>query len=145
MSDAATAPQRVLVTGEAGGIGLAITRAFGAAGARVHLADPDADAVFAATAMAATVTGSVCDTTDAAAVTESPAGAIIVMSSLAGRFGYPTRVAYSTTERALDNQSIRRFTEAADRAALVVFLAGPHGRSISGQILPMDGDSKAAQ
>jgi hypothetical protein len=26
-----------------------------------------------------------------------------------------------------------------------VFLAGPHGRSISGQMLPIDGDSKAAQ
>jgi NAD(P)-dependent dehydrogenase (short-subunit alcohol dehydrogenase family) len=130
---------------------------------------------------------------------ESPAGSIVVMSSLAGRFGYPDRVAYATTkwglvgftktlalelgplgitansihpggvegervrqvlrgraeisgrsvaeetERALDNQSIRRFTEAADIAALVVFLAGPHGRSISGQMLPMDGDSKAAQ
>lgn len=24
-------------------------------------------------------------------------------------------------------------------------LAGPHGRSISGQVLPIDGDSKAAQ
>jgi NAD(P)-dependent dehydrogenase (short-subunit alcohol dehydrogenase family) len=130
---------------------------------------------------------------------ESPAGAIIVMSSLAGRFGYPNRVAYSTTkwglvgftktlalelgpfgitansihpggvegervrnvlkgraqrsgrsladetELALDNQSIRRFTDAEDVAALAVFLAGPHGRSISGQMLPIDGDSKSAQ
>ena len=48
-------------------------------------------------------------------------------------------------ERALDNQSIRQFTEATDIAELVVFLAGPHGRSISGQMLPIDGDSKAAQ
>jgi NAD(P)-dependent dehydrogenase (short-subunit alcohol dehydrogenase family) len=259
MSDPATASQRVLVTGGAGGIGLAIARAFVAAGARVHVADPDADAVSAVTATADAVTGSVCDITDAAAVAamftdlaaalggldvlvnnagiagptapvdeyapeawdavvavnltgtfdvtrraipllkESPAGSIVVMSSLAGRFGYPDRVAYATTkwglvgftktlalelgpfgitansihpggvegervrqvlreraeisgrsvaeetERALDNQSIRRFTEAADIAALVVFLAGPHGRSISGQMLPMDGDSKAAQ
>jgi NAD(P)-dependent dehydrogenase (short-subunit alcohol dehydrogenase family) len=128
----------------------------------------------------------------------SPAGSIIVMSSLAGRFGYPNRIAYSTskwglvgftktlalelgpsgitansihpggvegervrgvlkaraelsgltveeeTEQALDNQSIRRFTDAADIAALAVFLAGPHGRSISGQVLPIDGDSKTA-
>lgn len=29
---------------------------------------------------------------------ESPAGSIIVMSSLAGRFGYPNRIAYSTTK-----------------------------------------------
>ena len=121
------------------------------------------------------------------------------MSSLAGRFGYPDRVAYSTTkwglvgftktlalelgqfgitvnsihpggvegervrqvlrgraalsgrtveeetERALDNQSIRRFADPADIAALILFLAGPNGRSISGQMLPIDGDSKAAR
>jgi NAD(P)-dependent dehydrogenase (short-subunit alcohol dehydrogenase family) len=259
VSDAAAVPQRVLVTGGAGGIGLAITRAFVAAGARVHVADPDADAIAAVTASAASITGSVCDITDTAAVAmmfedlvgalggldvlvnnagiagptapvdeyareewdavvavnlsgtfdvtrraipllkDSPAGSVIVMSSLAGRFGYPNRVAYATTkwglvgftktlalelgpwgitansihpggvegervrevlrrraalsgrsveeenERALDNQSIRQFTEAADIAALVVFLAGPHGRSISGQMLPIDGDSKAAQ
>jgi NAD(P)-dependent dehydrogenase (short-subunit alcohol dehydrogenase family) len=259
VSDAAAVPQRVLVTGGAAGIGLAITRAFVAAGARVHVADPDADALAAVTASFASITGSVCDITDAAAVApmfedlvgalggldvlvnnagiagptapvdeypreewdavvavnlsgtfdvtrraipllkDSPAGSVIVMSSLAGRFGYPNRVAYATTkwglvgftktlalelgpwgitansihpggvegqrvrevlrrraalsgrsveeenERALDNQSIRQFTEAADIAALVVFLAGPHGRSISGQMLPIDGDSKAAQ
>jgi NAD(P)-dependent dehydrogenase (short-subunit alcohol dehydrogenase family) len=260
MSDAAAVPQRVLVTGGAGGIGLAITRAFVATGARVHIADHDADALAAVTASdAGSITGSVCDITDTIAVTtlfrdltrelvgldvlvnnagiagptapvdeydreewdavlavnlsgtfdvtrraipllkESTAGSIIVMSSLAGRFGYPNRVAYATTkwglvgftktlalelgpfgitansihpggvegERvrqvlrrrseisgravaeetqfALDNQSIRQFTEAADIAALAVFLAGPHGRTISGQMLPIDGDSKAAQ
>jgi NAD(P)-dependent dehydrogenase (short-subunit alcohol dehydrogenase family) len=250
----------VLVTGGAGGIGLAITRAFVATGARVHIADPDGDALVAVTTSAApSVTGTVCDITDTAAVAtlftdlsrelggldvlvnnagiagptapvdaydreqwdaviavnlsgtfdvtrraipllkESRAGSIIVMSSLAGRFGYPNRVAYATTkwglvgftktlslelgpfgitansihpggvegervrqvlrrraersgrtpeqetELALDNQSIRRFTEADDVAALAVFLAGPHGRSISGQMLPIDGDSKSAQ
>jgi NAD(P)-dependent dehydrogenase (short-subunit alcohol dehydrogenase family) len=252
--------QKVLVTGGAGGIGLAITRAFVATGARVHIADPDGDALVAVTTSAApSVTGTVCDITDTAAVAtlftdlsrelggldvlvnnagiagptapvdaydreqwdaviavnlsgtfdvtrraipllkESRAGSIIVMSSLAGRFGYPNRVAYATTkwglvgftktlslelgpfgitansihpggvegervrqvlrrraersgrtpeqetELALDNQSIRRFTEADDVAALAVFLAGPHGRSISGQMLPIDGDSKSAQ
>jgi hypothetical protein len=30
----------------------------------------------------------------------------------------------------LDNQSIRRCADSADIAALAVFLAGPHGRSI---------------
>jgi len=30
----------------------------------------------------------------------------------------------------LDNQSIRRYADPADIAALAVFLAGPHGRSI---------------
>ena len=248
------------MTGGAGGIGLAITRAFVAAGARVHIADPDAEAVAAVTdADAGAVTGSVCDITDAVAVAAmfddlpgvlggldvlvnnagvagatgpvdelaredwdavlavnlngtfeitrraipllkaSPAASIIVMSSLAGRFGYRNRIAYATTkwglvgftktlalelgpfgitansihpggvegprvrqvlqrraersgrsveeetERALQNQSIRRFTEADDIAALAVFLAGPHGRTISGQMLPIDGDSKAAE
>jgi len=128
---------------------------------------------------------------------ESDAGSIIVMSSLAGRFGYPNRVAYSTTkwgligftktlamelgpqgitansihpgavegprlqsvlegraqssgrsvqdeaESAMANQSIKKFTAPADIAALVVFLAGPHARTISGQVFPIDGDSKS--
>jgi NAD(P)-dependent dehydrogenase (short-subunit alcohol dehydrogenase family) len=249
----------VLVTGGAGGIGLAIARAFVVAGARVHIADPDAGALAEVTATAPAISGSVCDITDTAAVAamfedltgalggldvlvnnagiagptapvdqyapeewdavvavnlsgtfdvtrraipllkQSPAGSIVVMSSLAGRFGYPNRVAYATTkwglvgftktlalelgsfgitansihpggvegervcgvlrhraeisgrtveeetERALANQSIRQFAQAADIAALTVFLAGPHGRSISGQMLPIDGDSKAAE
>lgn len=258
VSDSASAAQRVLVTGGAGGIGLAITQAFVDAGARVHVADLDGAALRAVTETADAMTGSVCDITDPAAVTammqdlvtslggldvlvnnagiagptapvdeyapdawdavvavnlsgtfhvtrraipllkESPAGSIIVMSSLAGRFGYPNRVGYSTTKwglvgftktlalelgpfgitansihpgavegervrqvlrgraelsgrtvedetgQALDNQSIRRFADPADIAALTLFLAGPHGRSISGQMLPIDGDSKSA-
>ncbi|HEY2320049.1 MAG TPA: SDR family oxidoreductase [Solirubrobacteraceae bacterium] len=261
MSEETDRPQRVLVTGGAGGIGLAIARAFVVAGARVHVADAHAGAVTALTGLelANAITASVCDITDPDAVSsmfadvaaslggldvlvnnagisgptvpvdeyppaawdavmavnltatfdvtrraipalkESPAGSIIVMSSLAGRFGYPNRVAYSTTkwglvgftktlalelgpfgitansihpggvegervrdvlrgraersgrtvahetELALDNQSIRRFADPIDIAALAVFLAGPHARSISGQMFPIDGDSKAAQ
>ncbi|GAV98533.1 3-ketoacyl-ACP reductase [Corynebacterium glutamicum] len=126
-------------------------------------------------------------------------GSILIMSSLAGRFGYPNRIAYSTSkwgligftktlalelgphgitvnsihpgavngprleqvfagraavsgrsleeeiEAGLANQSIKKFTDPADIAALVVFLAGPHARTISGQQFPIDGDSKAAQ
>lgn len=129
---------------------------------------------------------------------QSPAASILVMSSLAGRFGYPNRVAYSTTkwglvgfaktlslERgpfgitantihpgavdgprlqsvfegrakvsgrtadeetglALANQSVKKFIDPTDIAALAVFLAGPHARTISGQMFPIDGDSKAA-
>ena len=128
----------------------------------------------------------------------SPAGVILVMSSLAGRFGYPNRSPYATTKwgligftktlarelgefgirvnailpgavagpriervfegraaasgrsvaeeraAALANQSIKRFVAPEDIAALAVFLASDAGRSISGQILPIDGDSQSA-
>ena len=128
----------------------------------------------------------------------SPAGVILVMSSLAGRFGYPNRSPYSTTKwgligltktlarelgefgirvnailpgavdgerlakvfegraaasgksvadekmAALANQSIKRFVAPEDIAALALFLASDAGRSISGQILPIDGDSQSA-
>lgn len=129
---------------------------------------------------------------------QSKAASILVMSSLAGRFGYPNRVAYSTTkwglvgfaktlsmelgpfgitantihpgavdgpriqsvfegrakvsgrtvgeetQLALANQSVKRFIDPVDIAALAVFLAGPHARTISGQMFPIDSDSKAA-
>jgi len=128
----------------------------------------------------------------------SSAGVILVMSSLAGRFGYPNRSPYATTKwgligftktlsrelgafgirvnallpgavegprieqvlagraqasgrsvaeeqaAALANQSIQHFVNPGDIAALAVFLASDHGRSISGQILPIDGDSQSA-
>ena len=128
----------------------------------------------------------------------SPAGLILVMSSLAGRFGYPNRSPDATTKwgligftktlsrelgefgirvnailpgavdgprldqvfegraaasersmagepaAALANQSIKRFVAPEDIAALAVFLATEAGRSISGQILPIDGDSQSA-
>ena len=45
---------------------------------------------------------------------------------------------------ALANQSIQHFVAPEDIAALAVFLASPAGRSISGQILPIDGDSQSA-
>ena len=123
---------------------------------------------------------------------------IIIMSSVAGRYGYPNRSAYSTTKwglvgftktlsrelgdfgirvnailpgavegprieqvlagraqasgrsveqeraAALGNQSIKRFVPPQEIAALALFLASSAGRSISGQILPIDGDSQSA-
>lgn len=45
---------------------------------------------------------------------------------------------------ALANQSVKKFIDPADIAALAVFLAGPHTRTISGQTFPIDGDSKTA-
>lgn len=129
---------------------------------------------------------------------EAGQGTIITMSSVAGRYGYPNRIGYSTTKHALvgfsrslarelgefgitsntihpgavagprmenvlqgradlsgkslederagalQNQSIQHFVDPADIAQLALFLAGPAGRSISGQMLNIDGDSKAA-
>jgi NAD(P)-dependent dehydrogenase (short-subunit alcohol dehydrogenase family) len=130
---------------------------------------------------------------------DSAQASIIVMSSVAGRFGYPNRIGYATTkwalvgfaktlslelgpfgitcnvihpggvegervrnvlaararlsgrsieeenELALANQAIKKFVDPQDIAELIMFLAGPHGRSISGQSIPIDGDSKSAQ
>lgn len=250
--------QRVLITAGAGGIGRAIAQAYVTAGARVHVADIDAEALGRMTAGSDAISGTAGDISNAADVArvitdvrehlggldvlvnnagisgptapveefpadawnsvisvnlngtfnvtqqaipllkESEAGSIIVMSSLAGRFGYPNRAAYSTTkwglvgftktlalelgqygitansihpgavagprfqnviagraqlsgrtadeelEEALAIQSVKRLVDPADIAALALFLTGPHGRSISGQMIPIDGDSKAA-
>jgi NAD(P)-dependent dehydrogenase (short-subunit alcohol dehydrogenase family) len=129
---------------------------------------------------------------------QSGNGAIIIMSSLAGKFGYRNRSPYSTTKwgligltrtlslelgeagvrvnailpgavegariqqvfegrtrvsgksldevaaEALANQSIKRFVDPEDIAALAVFLASDRGRSISGQAISIDGDSQWA-
>lgn len=250
--------KRVLITAGAGGIGLSIAKAFADDGARVHIADVNAEAVRATENEYPTISGTVADvgkSEDLDAVfravrkrlggldvlvnnagiagatapiadypietwkavvdinltgtfmvtqraipllSQSPAGSIIVMSSLAGRFGYANRVAYSTTKwglvgltktlslelgplgitansihpgavagsrlqsvfearagvsgrtvaeetgLAMANQAIKRLVDPADVAALVLFLAGPHARTISGQVFPIDGDSKAA-
>lgn len=249
--------QRVLITAGAGGIGLAIAKAFVAGGARVHISDINTDAVQQIIQDNPAISGSVGDVSKPAdldtlfndvqkelggldvlidnagiagatapvadypidtwlnvvnvnltgtfmvtqraipLLKESAAGSIVVMSSLAGRFGYPNRVAYATTkwglvgfaktlamelgpfgitansihpgavegprlqtvlegrakvsgrstqeeaEQALANQSVKQFINPADIAALVVFLAGPHARTISGQVFPIDGDSKS--
>ena len=129
---------------------------------------------------------------------QSEAGCILVMSSLAGRFGYPNRSPYATTKwgligftktlsrelgefgirvnailpgavdgarlqqvfagraaasgrttaeeeaAALTNQSIKHFVDPSDIAALALFLASDAARSISGQMIPIDGDSQSA-
>jgi NAD(P)-dependent dehydrogenase (short-subunit alcohol dehydrogenase family) len=129
---------------------------------------------------------------------QSAAGSIIMMSSLAGRFGYPNRSPYSTSKwgligltktlsrelgefgirvnailpgavegprlqqvfagrasvsgrtvgeeetAALANQSLKCFVDPEDIASLAVFLASDAARSISGQMIPIDGDSQSA-
>jgi NAD(P)-dependent dehydrogenase (short-subunit alcohol dehydrogenase family) len=130
---------------------------------------------------------------------KSPAGSIIIMSSLGGRYGYPNRSPYATSkwgligftkdaspsnwriqhpcerdfarrggygpriERVLRGradavhiaieeekaearsiQSLKRFVDPKDIAALALFLASDAGKSISGQMLPIDNDSLKA-
>lgn len=121
-------------------------------------------------------------------------GVIVIMSSAAGRFGYPNRSPYSTVKwgligfmktlsmelgahnvranailpgavdgeriqkvfqgradatgrpveeiraEAMSNQSLQYLVDPKDIAALAVFLASDAAKSISGQIMPIDGD-----
>ena len=127
---------------------------------------------------------------------QSNSGVIINLSSIAGRMGYPFRLAYSTskwgmigftktlsmelgafdirvnavlpgavdgervqrvlqarvdamnisleevTQNALANQSLKQFVNPKHIADLCVFLASDSASSISGQILPIDGDKQ---
>ncbi|HWJ69833.1 MAG TPA: SDR family oxidoreductase [Sphingobium sp.] len=245
--------KRILVTGGASGIGLAIARRFVADGARVLACDSDQPALDRACRDIPGLIGTRCDVADAAQIDalfatlaetlggldvlvnnvgiggptlpadqlpsedwqrvldinltgtfevtrraipllRQTAGTIIVMSSAAGRFGYPNRIAYSVTKwglvgltktlamelgadditvnailpgavggdrfdrviagraqlsgRSFDEearaglaaQSLKRIVDPAHIADLALFLTTPAGRSISGQILPMDGD-----
>ncbi|MDP3671768.1 MAG: SDR family oxidoreductase [Telluria sp.] len=129
---------------------------------------------------------------------QSPAGSIIVMSSAAGRFGYPNRSAYSASKwgligltktlsrelggfgirvnailpgavageridnvlegrarmsgrtvdqernEAMSIQSLQRFVDPRDIAAFAVFISSDAGKSISGQMLPIDNDLQQA-
>ncbi|VTX93719.1 SDR family oxidoreductase [Acinetobacter ursingii] len=127
---------------------------------------------------------------------QSDSGVIINLSSIAGRMGYPFRLAYSTskwgiigftktlsmelgafdirvnavlpgavdgervqrvlqaradamnisleevTQNALANQSLKQFVNPKHIADLCVFLASDSASSISGQLLPIDGDKQ---
>jgi NAD(P)-dependent dehydrogenase (short-subunit alcohol dehydrogenase family) len=249
---------RVLITGGASGIGLAIAKAFLAQGSRVVVADSSAAHLAAIEHLHPSLHGLCCDLADPNAIEgmmteavtrlggldvlinnvgiggqtaaledsspdlweqvlrvnllgtyhvtrlaiphlkQNTSGLILIMSSVAGRFGYPHRSAYATSkwglvgltkslsrelgghglrvnailpggvdgERiqqvlldratlrgrsvaeeeadALANQSLKYFVNPEHIAALAVFLASPAGGSISGQILPIDGDSQSA-
>jgi NAD(P)-dependent dehydrogenase (short-subunit alcohol dehydrogenase family) len=129
---------------------------------------------------------------------KSPAGVIINMSSVAGRFGYGNRSPYAATkwaivgftktlsielgpygiranailpgavegarlqkvfeerarqsgrtleeirETSMKDQSLKKLVDPRDIAALAVFLASDAGKSISGAVLPIDGDMQKA-
>lgn len=179
-----------------GGLDVLVNNA-GIAGPAASVADMDPDAWEAV--LRVNLTGTFTVTQAAIAhLKQSAAGSIQVMSSLAGRFGYPNRSPYATTKwgligftktlsrelgefgirvnailpgavagprlrqvfegrasttgrsvaqeeaAALGNQSIKRFVDPAEIAALAVFLASKAARSISGQMFPIDGDSQSA-
>jgi NAD(P)-dependent dehydrogenase (short-subunit alcohol dehydrogenase family) len=179
-----------------GGLDVLVNNA-GIAGPTASVADMDIDAW--ETVLRVNLTGTFTVTKYAIPhLKQSPSPTIVVMSSLAGRFGYPNRSPYATTKwglvgltktlsrelgefgirvnailpgavkgprlqqvfegraaisgrsvaqeeaAAMANQSIKRFVDPADIAALAVFLASDAGRSISGQIIPIDGDSQSA-
>lgn len=153
-----TSDRRVLITGAAQGIGLAIARAFAGEKSRVHICDIDVDALRAVRESDTSISTSVCDISDRPAVARmmgeaietlggldvlvnntgiagptalteeidpdewdtvlavnltgtfnvtrlaiphlkaSGAGVIIVISSIAGKFGYPGRIPYAATK-----------------------------------------------
>jgi NAD(P)-dependent dehydrogenase (short-subunit alcohol dehydrogenase family) len=253
-----TAHSRVLITAGASGIGLAIARAFHAAGARVYICDVDMAGLERAEMEMLGLLTRRCNIGDRADVTAMVAdaaarlggldvlinnagiggptapvqdldpadwdavlrvnltgcfdvtqnavphliragrGVIINMSSAAGRFGYPNRSAYSASkwaligftktlsmelgqyhirvnaiapgavagERAervfqgralasgrgieeekrlgLASQSLKEMVDPKDIAQLALFLASDAAKSISGQVLPIDGDMQRA-
>lgn len=61
-----------------------------------------------------------------------------------GRAAASGRSVDEEKQAAMANQSIQHFVDPKDIAALSVFLASDASRSISGQILPIDGDSQSA-
>jgi NAD(P)-dependent dehydrogenase (short-subunit alcohol dehydrogenase family) len=251
--------RRVVVTAAAGGIGLAIAKAFATDGDRVHICDIDEQALKHVIEDHPIISASVCDLADRCSVErfvaaaadnlggidvlinnagiagpaltveemdpdqweavlavnltgtfnvtrraiphlkKSRAGVVLIMSSVGGRFGYPERSPYATTKRgllgftetlaielgeagirvnaiapgavsgariqrvlqgradssgrsvdevtadALANQSLEYFVDPADIAALALFLASNHAKSITGQTIPIDGGSRAAR
>ena len=64
------------------------------------------------------------------------------MKAAADQIPLPPR---SSTQQALANQAVQQFIDPEDVATLVLFLTGLHGGTISGQQVPLDGDSKSAQ
>lgn len=63
---------------------------------------------------------------------------------LRGRADSSGRGLDEITAEALSIQAVKRFVDPRDIAALALFLASDHAKSISGQTIPIDGDSSAA-
>ena len=74
----------------------------------------------------------------------SKAGVIINMSSVAGRAQISGKSMTEVRAAAMAEQSIKEMIDPKDIAALAVFLASDAGKSISGQVLPIDNDRQRA-
>jgi NAD(P)-dependent dehydrogenase (short-subunit alcohol dehydrogenase family) len=66
------------------------------------------------------------------------------MSVFEGRASVSGTTVQEEIDSAMANQSVKKFINPDDIVALILFLAGPHARTISGQMFPIDADSKAA-
>lgn len=63
---------------------------------------------------------------------------------LQGRAEAEHKTLEEATEDAMSIQSLKRFVDPTDIAALVVFLTSDSGKSISGQVLPIDNDAQTS-
>ena len=63
---------------------------------------------------------------------------------LEGRASADHKTVAEETEAAMSIQSIKRFVDPKDIAALVLFLTSDSGKSISGQVLPIDNDAQTS-
>lgn len=63
---------------------------------------------------------------------------------LQGRANAEHKTVEAEREAALSIQSLKRFVDPRDIAALIVFLTSDAGKSISGQVLPIDNDAQTS-
>lgn len=133
MSDRSSVEAFVAAAAEAlGGIDVVINNA-GISGPTAYVEDMDIDAW--ESVLAVNLTGTFTVVKRAIPyLKQSDQGVIINMSSVGGRFGYPERSPYAVIKR-----GIIALTE-----TLAIFLASDAAKSISGQTIPIDGDSSAA-
>ena len=80
---------------------------------------------------------------DAGAIAPGAVEGERIQRVLQGRADTSGRSLADVTAEALGIQSVKRFVDPSDIAALSVFLASDSAKSISGQTIPIDGDSKA--
>jgi NAD(P)-dependent dehydrogenase (short-subunit alcohol dehydrogenase family) len=105
-------PQRILITAGASGIGTALSRELGQFNIRVNAIAPGA------------VAGD------------------RIERVLRGRATAEQNTLEEEMDSAMAIQSLKRFVDPKDIAALIVFLTSDAGKSISGPVLPIDNDAQ---